>query len=279
MLEATNVRSKLRLGQNGPLDIYDVCQKLGLRVRFVGISMEGMYKRGRPPRILLSALRPQPRRTYTCAHELGHHVFSHGSTIDELKQFASISGPLPPAEALAQYFAGFLLMPALAVRKAFADRSWRASEATPVQLLTVACYFGVGYTTVINHLAHALDILPSQRVNQLLKEPLVRVRHELLGETTASPLIVVDRHWTMPTIDTEVGTQLLLPHGTTVTGDILIQRAVTADGSILLDAVKPGIVQVKKQCTGWAAFVRVCRFQYIGLSEYRHLEDDGDEDD
>src|SRR4051794_40666666 len=110
MLEAITVRSAAKLGHDGPLDVYDLSERLGLRVRFVGVSMEGMYRRGRPPRILLSALRPQPRRIYTCAHEVGHHIFKHGSTIDELVEDLSRAGPLSPGEALAQSFAGFLLM-------------------------------------------------------------------------------------------------------------------------------------------------------------------------
>ena len=61
---------------------------LGIVVRFNNINMEGMYQRGLPPRIHLSARRPLPRRAYNCAHELGHHVFAHGSSIDELREDA-----------------------------------------------------------------------------------------------------------------------------------------------------------------------------------------------
>jgi Zn-dependent peptidase ImmA (M78 family) len=277
MLEAINIRSGAKLSHDGPLDVYDLSQKLCLRVRFVGVSMEGMYKRGRPPRILLSALRPQLRRVYTCAHEIGHHVFKHGSTIDELVEDQSKVGPLPPEEALAQSFAGFLLMPALAVRKAFTERGWRASEASPAQLLTVASAFGVGYTTLINHLAYALDMLPHGRATQLLKVPPSRIRRDLVGTALAPPLIVVDGHWELPTVDAEVGTHILLPPGTTVAGDLLAYRADTPHGP-LFEAIKPGIVRADRQCSGWAAFVRICRFQYVGLSEYRHLEDDGDDE-
>ena len=278
MLEAINVRCCAKLGQVGPLDVYDLCQKLGLRVRFVEISMEGMYKRGRPPRILLSALRPQARRTYTCAHELGHHVFGHGLTIDELVQDAARARPLTPEEALAYSFAGFLLMPALGVRKAFTERGWRASEASPAQLLTVASAFGVGYTTLVNHLAYALDTFSASRATQLVKVPLPRIRRDLVGTALSSPLIVVDGHWALPTVDAEVGTHILLPPGTVVPGDLLAHRADTPHGP-LFEAIKPGITRAERPCSEWAAFVRICRFQYVGLSEYRHLEDDGDDDD
>ena len=45
--------------------------------------MEGLYLRQEKPEIWIG-LRPLVRHTFNCAHELGHHVFGHGSTLDEL---------------------------------------------------------------------------------------------------------------------------------------------------------------------------------------------------
>jgi hypothetical protein len=271
MLEAINVRSGAKLGHDGPLDVYGLCEKLGLRVRFVGISMEGMYKRGNPPQILISALRPLTRRAFTCAHEIGHHVFGHGSTIDELVDHFSSAGPLPPQEFLVQTFAGFLLMPTLGIRKAFTERGWRVAEATPAQLLTVASAFGVGYTTLINHLAYGLAMLPPPCARDLIRVPLHRVRRELIGSASTAPLIVVDGHWTLPALDAEIGTQILLPPGTTVAGDLLAFRGDTPNGP-LFEAVKSGIARMECESGRWAVFVRVSRYQYVGLCRYRHLE-------
>ena len=88
MQAATVTRAKVKLDQAGPICIYGLCETLGVTVRFNNINMEGMYQRGLPPRIHLSARRPLPRRAYNCAHELGHHVFGHGSSIDELREDA-----------------------------------------------------------------------------------------------------------------------------------------------------------------------------------------------
>ena len=81
-----------------------------------------MYDREPKPRIHVSALRPLARRTFTCAHELGHHVFGHGSTIDELRDDQSKSAERPPNEILADAFAAFVLMPTLGLREAFTKR-------------------------------------------------------------------------------------------------------------------------------------------------------------
>ena len=88
MQAATATRAKAKLDQASPICIYGLCETLGVTVRFNNINMEGMYQRGLPPRIHLSARRPLPRRVYNCAHELGHHVFGHGSSIDELREDA-----------------------------------------------------------------------------------------------------------------------------------------------------------------------------------------------
>jgi hypothetical protein len=72
---------------------------LGVTVRFNNINMEGMYQRGAPPRIHLSARRPLSRRTYNCAHELGHHVFGHGSSIETRGYLTHKWQPLDHASA------------------------------------------------------------------------------------------------------------------------------------------------------------------------------------
>ncbi len=225
MEESISLRTDAGLDLRGPLDVYALSERLGITVQFVPISMEGLYKRGSPPRILLSALRPPGRRVFTCAHELGHHVFGHAFTIDELLEETSGERPLPPNEFLVQTFAGFLLMPTLGARRAFADRGWSAADATPTQMYAVACSFGVGYTTLIHHLAYGLKMLTDSRARDLIRVPVARIRRELLGHASLAPLVVADEHWTLPTLDAEVGTELLLPHDTEAVDDRVECRA------------------------------------------------------
>ena len=126
MQAAIETRAKAELDQHGPICIYGLCEMLGVTVRFNNINMEGMYQRGMPPRIHLSARRPLPRRAYNCAHELGHHVFGHGTSIDELREDAKEHPWENSKEFLADTFAGFTLMPIIGLRRAFAVRSWGA---------------------------------------------------------------------------------------------------------------------------------------------------------
>ncbi len=274
--KAIDVRRKTDFDNKSPLCIYGLCDKLNVRVKFVDISMEGIYLQEAEPVILLSALRPLPRRIFTCAHELGHHVFGHGSTIDELLDEAQSSKAFQPEEFLANSFAGFLLMPILGVRKAFVSRGWDAASATPEQIFTVACNFGVGYETLITHMAYALKMISSSRASTLLKTKPKAIREKVLGRPSTDPLTIADAHWSMPTIDAEVGSLLLLPTGAEAANDTITIEENHPKGH-LFKANRPGLVRVYCRDTGWAVFVRVSRYQFIGLSQYRHLEEVEDE--
>ena len=280
MQAATATRATAKLDQTEPICIYGLCETLGIVVRFNNINMEGMYQRGSPPRIHLSARRPLPRRTYNCAHELGHHVFGHGSSIDELREDAKAQPWEDPKEFLADTFAGFILMPIIGLRRAFAVRGWTSETAMPAQIFAVACEFGVGYATLLTHLSTGVNMLSRGRAAALRRVTPKALRMEILGALTPEPLIVADYHRTAPTLDTEVQTLLLLPPDTEVTRDGLAFERDLAAGR-LFRAMKPGIYQAR--AGAWAVFVRVAPIQkgepygYLGLARYRHLEEDPDE--
>jgi Zn-dependent peptidase ImmA (M78 family) len=280
MQAAAATRAKAKVDQTSPICIYGLCETLGVSVRFNNINMEGMYQRGFPPRIHLSARRPLPRRAYNCAHELGHHVFGHGSSIDELREDAKMQPSEDPKEFLADTFAGFILMPIIGLRRAFSVRRWAPETATPAQILTIACEFGVGYTTLLTHLSASVDMLSRSRAAVMQRVKPKALRMDILGALASEPLLVADRHRAAPTLDAEVKMLLLLPHGTEVSGDGLNFERDLAAGR-LLRAVKPGIFRAT--AGDWAVFVRVAPVQkhepygYVGLARYRHLEEDPDE--
>lgn len=276
MQAASVTRAKAKFDQHGPICIYGLCEVLGITVRFNNINMEGMYQRGAPPRIHLSACRPLPRRAYNCAHELGHHVFGHGSSIDELREDAKEHPWENPKEFLADTFAGFTLMPIMGLRRAFAARGWKPETATAAQMFTIACDFGVGYGTLITHLSAGVNMISLARAAALKRTSPKALRAGFLGDLTPDPLIVADHHRAGPTLDAEVKMLLLLPQGTETTGTSLVYERDLATGR-LFRAVQPGIVRATADNGTWAAFIRVAPTAYCGLAQYRHLEDDPDE--
>lgn len=273
LTRSIEVRRAAKVNVNIAIDPFALCERLGVKVQFVDVSMEGLYRRGRTPRILLSALRPLVRRIYNCGHELGHWAFGHGSTLDTLLE--GCARAFQPDEFLADTFAGFLLMPPLGVRRAFTRRGWKAESATPEQLYVIASAFGVGYETLLEHCARSLEVLPLRRLDMLLKQPVRKVRESLLGGSVPEPLVLVDRFWELPTIDVEIGTLVVLPEGAVIEGAQL--EAVPHASGRLYRATATGIGRVADTSRPWSAFVRVTRFQYVGFSTNRHLEDN-DED-
>jgi Zn-dependent peptidase ImmA (M78 family) len=270
------VRTKVGIDLRSPTCIYSLCDAVGVTVRFNDINMEGMYDREPKPRIHVSALRPLARRTFTCAHELGHHVFGHGSTIDELRDDQSRNAERPPNEVLADAFAAFVLMPTLGLRQAFARRGLDPNGASALDIYAVACNFGVGQATLVNHLAYGIEMItPVQRASLGRITPKM-IRTEILGETVPEPLTVADQYWNSPTLDAEEGALLLLPAGVVVDTAILMPERDLAAGRLFRTA-KPGITRVSIPGTPWATYVRVARRQYVGLARYRHLEDATDD--
>lgn len=254
-----------------PTCVYNLCDALKITVRFNDINMEGMYERGPKPRIHISALRPLSRRNFTCAHELGHHIFGHGSTIDELQNEQSCSANRAPNEILADAFAAFVLMPTLGLREAFKLRGLNPNTASATDMYAIACNFGVGQATLVTHL-QGIGMITFDKRTALGKITPKMIRTELLGEIVSEPLTVADQHWNSPTLDSEVGALLLLPAGVVVDTTILMPEREVGDGK-LFRTMKTGITRVVIPGTSWATYVRVAPPQYVGLARYRHLEE------
>ncbi len=247
----------------------------GVEVRFLDLpSMEGMYSSASSPTIIISSLRPPGRQAFTCAHELGHHNRSDGAEIDELvEQWAQPR--FDSKEFMADCYAGALLMPNMAVSRAFSVRGWRMEECTPAQAFLVAGYFGVGYTTLIHHMRSALHILPDTQARALLKVKPRKAQSLLLGWETPNPVVVVDDHWTGRAIDVEVGDSIFIRRDAQYEGACIEPLSGVKHGR-LFRAAKPGIGRLEAGAT-WSAFVRVSRRGYVGRSLYRHWEEVDDE--
>lgn len=281
-----SIKARKVAGANlvSPINAYDACEAHGIIVRFNDISMEGMYDRNPRPRIHISALRPLVRRNLTCAHELGHHVFGHGSTIDEINDRSEVADHNDPIEFIANQFAYFFMMPTLGIRNAIASRKLNLARATAKELYAVACNFGVGHTTLLTHLRYGLAMLPDAHFQRLRRVTPKALRNEILRSEVSEPLVIVDENWTSPTLDLESGDYAVLPSKLENVPAQLSYVEEVPDGSVYR-AERVGIGRVEVSALGSGIFVRVARKRivndgavgYVGLARYRHLEDDDDE--
>jgi hypothetical protein len=274
--QADQVRMRLGFDMFQPINIFDVCHRLAIDVRFLDVNMEGMYfsHDSRPvPTIIVSALRPLPRRAFTCAHELGHHVFNHGTKVDALSEDNPYKGSNAMEELLVDAFAGNLLMPVAGIVAEIAARDWNAEKLTPLQFYTLASIFGTGYNTLVVH-CRVNRIITVTQERTLLKNTPAKILRSLIG-TSASPthFKIIDGLSEIPVIDLEVSNYIFLPAKMKIVGSHLkvnngIENAYTA--------IKPGIVQVAGIDGSFSSFVRIQRTGYVGLAKYRHLEDKKD---
>jgi hypothetical protein len=278
---ARRVRIKAKTPSDSPLCIFDLIEEnyrdeadLWFKA---APSLEGLYVKGdpmvvQPAVVVVSSLRPSGRQRVTAAHELGHHLFGHGSSVDQVRESGE-SGAFEPEEFLATQFASCLLMPKLGILKAFAVRGIGIREATPKQILAVASQFGVGYSTLINHLYYMLKELPEARATALAKVTPNKLREEILGHRAEGELLLVDDHWVGRAIDLAVGDHAVVPAGTAVEGATVKFIGTGAHGDVY-QARAPGRGRLENKSNGLTSYVRVCRSGYQGRSMFRHLEDE-----
>jgi len=273
LTEALRLRQHHKMELHEALCPYDLADKLGVRVYFDDSmpSMEAAYFSDEPPKIIVTSLRPFGRMAYSCAHEIGHHVFGHGIHVDQkLENPEKIE--LSREEFLAEVFAGFLLMPNLAVRHGFSKRGWSYVDCMPKQVFVVAGWLGVGYTALVNHMCHSLGLITFGKAKELSKVPVKTTKRDLVGEELRENVFWVDRHWIGRPIDVQVGDIIIAEEGLGLEGNVAEPVSVET-AKQTFKGVRPGIGRLSAADGSWAAFLRVSRREYKGWGRYRHLED------
>lgn len=267
---AISERRRAEIGPASSICIFDLIYKFGIEVRLQNISsMEGLYYNDGNPLILVSSCRPRGRMAYNCAHEYGHHVFGHGSRVDEVLDSSS-KKKWDKDEFLAECFAGFLLMPKLAVCKAFTVRGWKFNECTPEQAFAVSGYMGVGYKSLLTHMHRSLRIISSSHFKLLNKISTKKLKTRLIGFEHTGEVILSDKYWGEKPVDICVGDILILPPQT-ITDETCLQLVEAKPDKLIYRATSQGIDRAQNELEDWASHVRVSRVHFEGLVQYRHF--------
>ncbi|MDA8563898.1 ImmA/IrrE family metallo-endopeptidase [Mariniblastus sp.] len=276
--KAATVRRKAKVAATSPINIFDFCEKNGASVFFQDIpSMEGVYMPDASPKpaIVVSSLRPAGRKAMTCGHEYGHHLFEHGHQWDELIEERNQSRKFEPEEFLVDVFSSCIQMPKTAVSNALSVRGIDLAKITPQEAFNLSCYFGVSYGGFIHHTERTLNLLGMQQASEILKKQPKNIRAEILGEPCPQDLVVADLNWLERTIDVEVGDSIILPSAARVEGHS-VETTPECDSKVVATATTPGISRAVHD-SGWCAFIRVSRKDYVGRAAFRFDEEVDDE--
>ncbi len=269
---SSTIRKRFGYDLSSPINIFDLCEKADVPVRFVEINMEGIYVQmgeGIKPTILISAFRPFHRKIFTGAHEYGHHVFEHGFTLD---QISMTPGEYTKEEFLVDTFASYLLMPPLGLKGSFNKRKINFKDASPMDCFAIASSFGVGYSTLVNHLQFNAHI-GQEKASTLLRKTPKSIKSSIIGAEYTGSLFIVDEHFIGKTIDIEATSYIVLPKDVQVEDDKYLKQSKETVTGILYQAEACGLTRVFSLRRDWSCFIRIQQFQYAGLSKYRHLSD------
>ncbi len=268
MKKALLLRKKLEVPLDESVSAIDAAERLGIEVRLADFpSMEGMYIAGKNPKIILTAMRPQGRRNFTCAHELGHHNFNHGEQFDDILE-TNNSQRKDLKEFVADCFASYFLMPKATIESGVSRRGLAIKSLDSIQVYALASWLGVGYRTLISHLWRGIGLISHDKAEQLFRLQPRDIRQHLLGDSVSSQLHLIDKNWIGRAIDCEVGDYLLFEMDTIIEGEHLSTLRKKGCGTIL-QAVKPGISKVSDSLESWGAFVRISPSGFVGRSCYR----------
>ena len=253
---------------NMPICPYVLSEAMGFDLRFVNIpSFEGMYV-ATNNLILISSERPEGRKRFTCAHEIGHHVLGHGTVIDEILK----AGSDKAVELEADLFAGLLLAPKVAVKGAIRRYGIQEKELTPLDAYVLSKYFGVSYSAFIHHIHHTLQLITPNHFQHLSKAntSLSKIREALTGFSTGRQVIKVGAWWQEKAIDIEVGDMIVSDSDLQITGTHILETKKT--NCLHLTAKAPGITKLADK-NGWCTLVKISKSKYSGMFQFKYEEE------
>jgi Zn-dependent peptidase ImmA (M78 family) len=263
-------KATLGIGAHQPVCPYVLAEAMGFDLRFVNIpSFEGMYLADEHV-ILISSDRPEGRKRFSCAHEIGHHVLGHGTFIDEVLENGSDS----QEEAEANLFASFLLMPSSLVTGAIKRYGKTPETLTHVDVYTLSNYFGVSYLALVTHLYFNLKQIDRSNYQKLSKVDLKKVRKLLLPTAAAGQIVNVADWWQDKVIDIEVGDFVTLHNQCTIEQPHLFKRNLS-NNQLVLEATASGIAKAYSS-SGWSSFIKISRKKFTGLYQFRYEEEEED---
>lgn len=182
MLAAARLHRRLAIDQSTRIDVFGIIEHIGLLLAFRPFDRTSgayIFNPEGSSGVVINANEPLARQRYTAAHELGHHVFEHGTTIDEVSssEHRGRATFRSDREKLAEAFAEWFLMPRPLVQRSL--DSMRSSPAlSPVAVYSLALRLGTSYDATVRHLGN-LEFATRTQVTAWLTTPPKSIKEGL----------------------------------------------------------------------------------------------------
>jgi hypothetical protein len=173
----------LGLEQQPRIPIFEIPERLGIVLRAGPLPrLAGAYvtEAGSLPGILVNNRHPAARQRYTVAHEIGHHVLGHATSLDAETELDQAAGStVPDHERMAEAFAAWLLMPR---RTVLAQIERLCCDATtPAGAYQTSLALGASYPATVRQLAN-LRVVDRATAAELLKVVPATIKRVVMGE-------------------------------------------------------------------------------------------------
>ncbi|GCE01854.1 ImmA/IrrE family metallo-endopeptidase [Embleya hyalina] len=162
MIAAAHAHEDLKVRRDDYVDVFAALRAAGVEVMAQKLGpLLGLYVAAddHGPACLLNTGLAETDLRHTLAHELGHHVLGHGTTLDHDadRRWGRWGEDWPEHEKAAEAFASWFLMPLPAVRAACA-RIGVQRPSDPAEVYQIARWLGTPYATTVRHLVRVKSI-------------------------------------------------------------------------------------------------------------------------
>lgn len=191
---------RLGVDKSRPIDIFKIIQEEGVWLMFQRLdTLYGAYLReGETAGILIHSRHPLSLQRFTAAHEFGHHVLKHGTSLDDAVYIERAMTSSSAEEIAADAFAARFLMPLQLINTVLVSMGLprEPGELTDIQAYRLALDMGVSYSAAVNQLVALKKIRPD--VGDLLRKQSPKTIKAKLGrgyspENSWADVWVLDR--------------------------------------------------------------------------------------
>jgi Zn-dependent peptidase ImmA (M78 family) len=187
MHAAVREHASLKTDLTKRIDIFGILRQRELWVMFQPLdSLYGAYLHEREEHgVIINSKHPPHLQRFTTAHEYGHFVMKHGSSIDKGEQILPSRRSSTVQEVEAQTFAAHFLMPLQLVNTTLnlLGLPLKPSIMTPKQVYRLSLELGASYLAVVNHLVSLKKV--SQEVAYELRRKAPKDIKIALGRGTS----------------------------------------------------------------------------------------------